>query len=71
MILIMFTTFNALAIYVAIQAVLPPYASRRTIDIVMNSSDGVSHTVPIDEGYGLPHATCIWISLAVISQSIS
>ena len=67
----MFKTFDASAMYVAIQAVLFLYASRRTIDIVMNSSDGVSHTVPIDEGYVLPHAILHWISLAVISQSMS
>lgn len=53
---IMFESFSIPAFYVAIQAVLSLYASGRTSGIVIDSGDGVTHTVPIYEGYSLPHA---------------
>merc|ERR1719451_168393 len=53
---IMFETFTARRFYVAIQAVLSLYASGRTTGVVVDCGDGVSHTVPIYEGYSMPHA---------------
>ncbi|XP_062148660.1 actin-100-like [Alnus glutinosa] len=56
MVEIMFEGFEIPATYIAIQAVLSLYASGRTTGIVMDSGEGVTHVVPIYEGYALPHA---------------
>uniref|UniRef100_A0A8D3ECL3 Actin-like n=1 Tax=Scophthalmus maximus TaxID=52904 RepID=A0A8D3ECL3_SCOMX len=56
MVEIMFECFNVPFTYVAMQAVLVLYAAGRTTGVVFDSGDGVSHSVPVFEGYCLPHA---------------
>jgi len=53
---IFFEKFHVPSFYVAINAVLTLYASGRTTGITLLIEDGVTHTVPIYEGYALPHA---------------
>ena len=60
---IMFETFNTPAMYIESSAVLSIYAAcvlectDQITGLVIESGDGVSHTVPIYEGCVLPHAT--------------
>ncbi|CAK8692919.1 unnamed protein product [Clavelina lepadiformis] len=61
---IMFETFNVPALYVANQATLSLYAFSRTTGIVLVCGDGVSHTVPINNGYALTNATSAALGLA-------
>jgi actin beta/gamma 1 len=56
MVKIMFETFNVPALYIANSSTLALYASGRTTGIVFDCGDGVSHAVPIYEGYASPHA---------------
>lgn len=51
---ILFETFNVPALFPSIQAVLSLYASGRTTGIVLDSGDGVSHAVPVYEGFAIP-----------------
>ncbi|PTD03402.1 hypothetical protein HYE67_011170 [Fusarium culmorum] len=51
---ILFETFNVPALHTSIQAVLSLYASGRTTGIVLDSGDGVSHAVPVYEGFAMP-----------------
>ena len=52
----MFETFEVQNMYVAIQAVMSLYAAGRTTGLVVDSGDGVTHTVPVFEGFMIPHA---------------
>ncbi|XP_075047816.1 actin-5-like [Mixophyes fleayi] len=53
---IMFEGFKVPGMYIGLQAVLTLYASGITTGMFMNSGDGVTHMVPVYEGYCLPHA---------------
>ncbi|KAI6363730.1 Actin-like protein [Pyricularia grisea] len=53
---ILFETFNIPALYTSIQAVLSLYASGRTTGIVLDSGDGVSHAVPVYEGFAITNS---------------
>mmetsp|Transcript_104716 Transcript_104716/g.156863 ORF Transcript_104716/g.156863 Transcript_104716/m.156863 type:complete len:109 (+) Transcript_104716:41-367(+) len=64
----MFETFSIPTFYMAIQAVLSLYASGRTTGVVLNSGEGSSHTVPIYDGYVLPH--CI-LSLDIAGRDLT
>ncbi|MES1902729.1 MAG: actin, partial [Paramarteilia canceri] len=56
MMMTMFETFNTPEFYISIQAVLSLYSSGRTTGTIYDSGDGVTHIVPIYEGYGLPNS---------------
>lgn len=53
---IMFETFKVPALYIQIPAVLSLCSSGKTTGLSVDSGDGVTHTVPVYEGYSLPHA---------------
>jgi len=53
---IMFETFNVPGMYIAMDAVLSLYASGRLTGIILDVGDGVTHAVPIHEGFALPNA---------------
>ncbi|CAA0376321.1 unnamed protein product [Arabidopsis thaliana] len=52
---IMFESFDVPAMYVSMQSVLYLYSSGRTTGVVLDLGERVSHTVPVYEGYALPH----------------
>ena len=68
MVEIMFEKFNIPALYIAIQSVLPLFASGHTTGIVCDSGYEKSYTVPIYEGHALPHAI---VSLDVAGNDLT
>lgn len=53
---IFFEGLNVPALYCSIQAILSLYASGRTTGVVLDSGDGVTHVVPVYEGFAIPNA---------------
>ncbi|XP_030071239.1 actin-like protein 7A [Microcaecilia unicolor] len=53
----MFETFNLPAMHIAYQSRLSMYSYGKTTGLVVECGHGVSHVVPMYEGYTLPHIT--------------
>jgi len=53
---IFFETFNVPALFISMQAILSLYATGRTTGVVLDAGDGVTHAVPIYEGFAMPHS---------------
>jgi len=52
----MFEKFGFAGSYVALQGVLTLYAQGETTGIVVDAGDGVTHAIPVYDGFGLPMA---------------
>lgn len=51
----MFETFGVPSLNISIQGVLALLGQGRTSGLVLDSGEGVTHTIPIFDGFGMPH----------------
>ncbi|XP_069497132.1 actin-like protein 9 [Ambystoma mexicanum] len=57
MVEVLFESMNCPGMYVSYQSVLSTYSYGKISGLVVESGYGVTHTVPVLQGYNLPHAT--------------